>query len=343
MLRFITAGESHGKSLVAILDGMVANLPISEDEINIELQRRQQGYGRGDRMKIEADKAEIISGIRNGKTIGSPVSILIPNRSRDFFDTAFTTPRPGHADFAGANKYNQKDLRNILERASARETAARSAIGAICKKFLSIFNINVESSIIHIGGQKNFKSAIDKAKQAGDTVGGVFEIKVLNCPPGLGSYSQWDKRLSARLAQVIMSIPAIKGIEIGLGFDQAKLYGSEVHDEIIIKNGKISHKTNNAGGLEGGMTNGEPIVLRAAMKPISTLMKPLKSVDLKTKKPAFAHIERSDVCAVEAAAVVGEAMAAFEISNAMIEKFGGDSLEEIKANFTYYQKHISMV
>jgi chorismate synthase len=353
MLRFLTAGESHGKALIAILDGMVANLPLTTEDINPDLSRRQGGYGRGGRMKIEKDEAEILSGIRLGKTIGSPIAVMIPNRSTEFFEKVVTVPRPGHADLAGALKYNQKDIRNVLERASARETAARVAVGAICKRFLSEFKMKFSSSIVHIGGQsdeKKWKKAIDEAKNAGDTLGGVFQIEISNCPPGLGSFMQWDRRIDGRLALALMSIPAIKGVEIGLGFEQAKLPGSKVHDEIYYLpagrhggKGKFFHKTNNAGGLEGGVTNGETVILKAAMKPISTLAKPLKSVDLATKKPTEAFVERSDVSAVEAAAVVGEAVSAFEIANALIDKFGGDSLEETKDNFTAYQKRISVI
>jgi chorismate synthase len=346
MLRFLTAGESHGKALIAILDGMVANLPLTADDINPDLSRRQGGYGRGGRMKIEKDEAEILSGVRLGKTIGSPIAIMIPNRSIEFFEKVVTVPRPGHADLAGAIKYNQKDIRNILERASARETAARVAVGAVCKKFLSEFNIKISSSIGHIGGQseeKKWKKAIDDAGAAGDTLGGIFQVEISNCPAGLGSFTQWDRRLDGRLALALMSIQAIKGVEIGLGFEQAKLPGSKVHDEIFFAKGKFTHRTNNAGGLEGGVTNGEVIILKAAMKPISTLTKPLKSVDLITKKPVEAFVERSDITAVEAAAVIGEAVSAFEIANAMMEKFGGDSLEETKDNFSSYQKRVSVI
>jgi len=342
----MTAGESHGKALIAVLDGMVANLPLSHDDINPDLARRQEGYGRGGRMKIEKDAVDILSGVRFGKTMGSPIALMIPNRSTEFFDKIVTIPRPGHADLAGSLKYNQKDIRNILERASARETAARVAVGAVCKKFLGEFKIKVSSSIVHIGGEsaeKNWKKAIDEARETGDTLGGVFQVEIKNCPPGLGSFAQWDRRLDGRLALALMSIQAIKGVEIGLGFEQAKLPGSKVHDAILYKEGKFSHSSNNAGGLEGGVSNGEPIVLKAAMKPISTLTKPLKSVDLTTKKPSEAYVERSDVSAVEAAAVVGEAVTAFEIANAMIEKFGGDSLEETKDNFSAYQKRVSML
>ena len=346
MLRFMTAGESHGKALVAILDGMIAHLPLSEDDLGADLARRQGGAGRGDRMKVEKDLADIISGVRKGQTMGSPIAILIQNKAREKWEEPFTQLRPGHADLAGALKFNQKDLRDILERSSARETAARVAIGAICRKFLAEFNIKVSSSIIHIAGKSSsieIQNIIEKAKKEGDSLGGVFEIKAENLPPGLGSFTQWDQRLGGRLAGAGMSIPAVKGVEIGLGFSATRLPGSKVHDEIYYEKGKFFRKTNNAGGLEGGMTNGEPILIRAAMKPISTLIKPLKSVDLKTKKAVEAHVERADVCAVEAAGVIGEAMAAFELARAMLEKFGGDSLEEVKANFFSYQKRLSVL
>jgi chorismate synthase len=346
MLRFLTAGESHGKALVALLDGMVANLPLSPEDIDRDLARRQTGYGRGERMKIESDKVEILSGVRQGKTMGSPIALLIPNRSTELFEQIVTVPRPGHADLAGALKFDQKDIRNVLERASARETAVRVAVGAVCRKFLSEFKISVSSSVVHIGGQTSeaaWKKAIDETKTAGDSLGGVFQIEAKGCPAGLGSYTQWDLRLDGKLAQALMSIPAIKGVEIGLGFEQTKLPGSKVHDEILYENGRFSHKTNNAGGLEGGVTNGEPIILKAAMKPISTLVKPLKSVDLRSKKAVEAHVERSDTCAVEAASVVGEAVVAFEIAQALLLKFGGDSLEEAKDNFSSYQKRLAMI
>ncbi len=297
-------------------------------------------------MKIEKDEAKILSGVRLGKTMGSPITILVPNHSTDFFNKVVTVPRPGHADLAGALKYGQKDVRNILERASARETAARVAIGAICQKFLSEFKIKVTGSVNHIGGEtdKNkWKAMIDQARRSGDTLGGVFEVIVSNCPPGLGSHTQWDRRLDGSLSQALMSIQAVKGVEIGLGFVQTELLGSQVHDEIIYNKGKFSRKTNHAGGIEGGMTNGEPIIIRAAMKPISTLTKPLKSVDLRTKRAVNAFVERSDVTAVEAAAVVGEAAVAFEIGRALIEKFGGDSLAEIKNNYFSYQKRLRMI
>ncbi len=387
MLRYLTAGESHGKALNAILEGMVANLSLSPEDINKELARRQKGYGRGGRMKIEKDEVQILSGVRFGKTLGSPISFLIMNidwnswrdimslESRASAPETITKLRPGHADLAGCLKYNQKDIRNILERASARETAARVAVGAIARKLLSEFNIVVGSHVVQIGKarmenrewrmgklqdllkksensdvrcgddkvSKQMMTEIDKARKEGDSVGGVFEVVVLGCPPGLGSHVHWDRKLKTRLAAALMSVQAVKGVEIGLGFEASSLPGSKVHDEILYEKGKFSHKTNNAGGLEGGITNGEPIVLRAAVKPIATLMKPLKSVDLKTKKVVDALVERADVCAVPAAGVVGEAVVAFEIANSMLEKFGGDSLEEIKANLRNYLGQASKI
>ncbi|MFC1571943.1 chorismate synthase, partial [Candidatus Margulisiibacteriota bacterium] len=306
-MRYLTAGESHGKALVAVLEGCPANLPLSEKEINHELARRQQGYGRGERMKIEADKAEILSGIRKGKTLGSPIALRIANSSTELFEKTVTQLRPGHADLAGALKYNQKDIRNILERASARETATRVAIGAIAKRLLSEFKINISSRVAQIGGatdEKKWKTMLDQTKEAGDTLGGIFEVTVTGVPVGLGSHVHWDRKLDGNLARALMSLQAIKGVEIGLGFGVADQPGSKVHDEIFYSKEKgFSHKTNNAGGLEGGITNGEPIIVRAAVKPISTLKKPLKSVDLVSKKAAQAHVERSDVSAVEPAAV----------------------------------------
>lgn len=347
MLRYLTAGESHGKALTAILEGCPANLPLTTADIDRDLARRQLGYGRGLRMKIEKDKVEILSGLRKGKTIGSPISILIPNKSTELFEKAITSLRPGHADLAGAIKYNQKDVRNILERASARETAARVAIGAVARRLLFESRIRANSKVVEIGGAKEikeWKSAIDQARADGDTLGGIFEIMVTGVPAGLGSYVQWDRRLDGNLARAVMAIPAVKGVEIGLGFSVAKLPGSKVQDEIFYVKGKgFHHRTNNAGGLEGGVTNGEPIVLRVAMKPIATLGKPLKSVDLLTKKAVSAHVERADICAVEAAAVIGEAVVLLEIANAFLEKFGGDSLEEITDNFSAYQKRSSVL
>jgi chorismate synthase len=347
MLRYLTAGESHGKALVAILEGCPANLVLAAADIEKDLARRQLGYGRGERMQIEKDEVEILSGIRKGKTIGSPIALLIPNKSTALFEKVVTQLRPGHADLAGSLKYNQKDARNILERASARETAARVAVGAIARKLLAEFGVKITSRVVEIGGagvHKMWEKLIDHSREVGDSLGGIFEVTVDKVPPGLGSHVHWDRRLDGNLARALMSIQAIKGFEIGLGFAQVRMPGSKVHDEIYYQKGKgFYHKTNNAGGLEGGMTNGEPIILRAAMKPIATLKKPLKSVDLLSKRAISAHVERSDICAVEAAAVIGEAVTAFEVAKAFIEKFGGDSLQEMSANYKAYQKLVSML
>ncbi|MBU4376966.1 MAG: chorismate synthase [Candidatus Omnitrophica bacterium] len=370
MLRYLTAGESHGKALLAILEGMPSGLKIPADFINNELKKRQSGYGRGERMKIEADKAEILSGLRNGETIGSPISLLIKNADARIDELPkIHSPRPGHADLAGAMKYGRRDMRDILERSSARETAARVALGAVCKIFLSEFDIDIFSHVIHIGGidahtsgqtlaevkntasgsilrcadkaaEKLMCEEIDKASSAGDTLGGIFEVVITGQPPGLGSHVQWDRKLDGRLAMGVMSIQAIKGVEIGAGFSLAKRMGSKSHDEIIYKDGRFRRSTNNAGGIEGGITNGEPVVIRAAMKPISTLKNPLKSVDIITKEVTSAALERSDICAVPSASVVAEGVCAFEIAGAFLEKFGSDALGEITKN---YQNYIKML
>ena len=344
MLRYLTAGESHGSAEVAILEGCPANLPLKDSDINSELARRQEGYGRGARMAIEKDKVKILSGIRKGKTMGSPIALLIPNKSTNFFNIPFTQVRPGHADLAGAQKYNQKDVRTILERASARETAAKVAIGAIAKRLLAEFKIKVESKVLAIGGETRpdqWKALVDYARDDGDTLGGLLEVIVSGAPAGLGTHVHWDRRLDGLLAQAVMAIPAIKSVEIGLGKEVASLPGSRVHDEIFYSKAKgFYRKTNNAGGLEGGMTNGEPIVVRAAMKPIATLRKPLATVDYATKKETTAFVERSDVCAVEPAAVIGEAVVAIEIANALLEKFGGDVLEDTLKSYKSYVSRI---
>lgn len=388
-LRFLTSGESHGKGLIGILEGIPSGLPLASEDIDRELKRRQAGYGRGGRMKIEKDRAEIISGVRWGKTIGSPISLLIENRDWKNWQEAMssdakyansippvTRPRPGHADLTGALKYDHKDIRNILERSSARETAMRVAIGAVAKKFLSEFRINIGSYVIQIGNIKTqdskariqnsdyellFQKAensevrcpdeitsqkmielIDIAIKNGDTIGGVFEIFATGIPVGLGSHIQWDKRLDGQIAQALMGIQAIKGVEIGTGFEMADRFGSEVMDEIFYQKTDFGfyRKTNHAGGIEGGMTNGMPIVIRAAMKPIPTLRKPLRSMDIITKEPFEAAYERSDTCAVPAAAVIGEAMTAIVIANAFLEKFGGDSILETKRNYDGYLKYL---
>lgn len=371
MLRFLTAGESHGKCLVGILEGMPSGLKIEKVKIDQELARRQKGYGRGLRMKIEKDKVEILSGLRKGKSIGSPIALLIKNK--DFSIDSLPSvvcPRPGHADLAGALKYNTKDIRDILERASARETAMRVAIGAICKTFLQKFRIEIISHVVKIGevcarteklsfnqirqniaksctscadnsAEREMVREIDRAKAAGDSLGGIFELIAANLPFGLGSYSHWERRLDAKIAQALMSIPAVKGVELGAGFLGASLRGSQVHDAIFYTKGEgYFRKTNRAGGLEGGMSNGEPLVVRCAMKPIATLKRPLSSVDIRSKQQVLAVVERADVCAVPAAGVVGEAAIAFCLAEACLEKFGGDSLTEIKRNYQGYLKQI---
>jgi len=383
MLRYLTAGESHGELLLGIIEGLPAGLLIRITDIDRDLSRRQNGYGRGGRMSIEKDVVKIYSGVRWGRTLGSPIGLAVRNkdwenwRSKMSADPAFlntaeqvTRPRPGHADLAGALKYGMTDIRNVLERSSARETAMRVAIGAVAKRFLEEFGISVMSHVLAIGGvyakvpkgsadelkkraeaselrttdpdaEKRMRRRIDEARTAGDTLGGVFEVIISGAPVGLGSHVHWDRKLDARLAGALMSVQAIKGVEVGSGFGVANRPGSQVHDEIFWneKSGFL-RKTNHAGGIEGGMTNGEPITLRAAMKPIPTLMKPLRSVDLETKKPFKASVERSDVCAVPAAAVVAEAAAAFEIASAVAEKFGGDSIDEMKRNYEEYQRHL---
>jgi chorismate synthase len=383
MLRYLTAGESHGELLMGIIEGMPAGLLIRITDIDNDLSRRQTGYGRGGRMKIEKDSVKIYTGVRWGRTLGSPIGLMIRNKDWDnwrfkmspdpaFLNTAepVTRPRPGHADLAGALKYDAADIRSILERSSARETAMRVAVGAVAKRLLDEFGISITSHVIAIGGvyakgeklslkeirkraevselrcadhqaEKRMKLKIDEAARAGDSLGGIYEIIVSGVPVGLGSHTHWDRKLDGRLAAAVMSIQAMKGVEIGSGFGVANKPGSEVHDEIFWgPKGGFFRKTNHAGGIEGGMSNGEDITLRAAMKPIPTLMKPLRSVDLGTKRPFKAAVERSDVCAVPAAAVVGEAVTAFEIAAAMIEKFGGDSIDEMKRNHEQYRKQL---
>ena len=382
LIRYITAGESHGQALVVILEGIPSGVRLRADYINRELKRRQIGYGRGGRMQIEKDKVKILSGIRQGKTLGSPIALLIPNldwgnwdkvmavEKRDEEIPSLTHPRPGHADLAGGIKYGFYDLRNVLERASARETAARVAAGAVCRKVLEEFDIYLYSRVIRIGREKDesewnlifdryplieksvlrcgereaeerMKRLIDEAKKKGDTLGGVFEVVATGLPVGLGDYIQWDLKLDARLAMALMSIQAIVGVEIGLGFETAKRFGSEVQDEILYQKEKgFYRKTNNCGGIEGGMSNGEPLVVRAAMKPLSTLAKPFSSVDVVSKKKVKAAKERSDVCAVPAASVIGEAVVGIEIARAMREKFSGDSLAEMKRNYLSYQDYV---
>ena len=383
MLRFETAGESHGECLVATLTGLPAGVPVSLDTVNHELWRRQQGYGRGGRMKIETDRAEIVAGVRHSQTIGSPVAILIRNRDWQNWTEALpvedtdgagdrkkpvTRPRPGHADLAGAIKYNFHDARYILERASARETTARVAIGAIAKAFLSPFGIDIASHVIAVGGvrlerlaaweevsamrerqeillgcvdaetERRMKEVVDQAYRTGDTLGGVFEVSAHGVPPGLGSHTTWDARLDGRLAQAVVSIQAVKGVEVGFAEENAASFGSQVQDTIHYDREarRFTRGANRAGGLEGGITNGQDVVVRGFLKPISTLRRPLESVDLATREPALAAYERSDVCVVPAAGVIGEAMVALVLAQAFLEKFGGDSLHETKRNFEGY-------
>ena len=352
--RFLTAGESHGKGLTAIIEGIPSGFEINPDFINAELKRRQQGYGRGGRMKIETDTVEILSGIRFGKTLGSPVALFIKNKDfenwekimsinpQDYTEEkSFSAYRPGHADFAGSVKYNQKDLRNILERSSARQTAIEVAVGAVAKQILNTLDISCSSKILQIGKAANeadFHKEIDTAKESGDTLGGKIEVIFSGLPVGLGSHVHWDRKLDGRVAQAVMSIPAIKAVEIG--DNPLGLTGSEYHDEMYLEGGKVVRKTNHAGGIEGGMTNGENLVVKAIMKPIPTLRKPLNTVDSSTMQETQAHFERSDTCAVEACAVVAEARIACVLVNEILLKFGGDSLEEILKNKEHGKDHI---
>ena len=334
--RFLTSGESHGKCLTAIIEGLPAGLDIDTGFINSELKRRQQGYGRGDRMNIESDQVEILSGVRFGKTLGSPLTLVIYNKDWENWqkvmsvnpedesdEKAFYTYRPGHADYAGSIKYNHKDLRNVLERSSARKTAIEVAVGAVAKLLLKTYGITCSSKILQIGHGKTeeeFHSEIDRAKEAGDTLGGKFEVVFNNLPVGLGSYVHWDRALDGRIAQAVMSIPAIKSVSFGNGELAYEISGSNFHDEMFLDNGKIVRKTNNAGGIEGGMTNGEPLVVRAVMKPIPTMRTPLKTVDSSSMTETEAHFERSDTCAVEACSVVAEARIACVLANEIMMK-----------------------
>ena len=378
-LRFMTAGESHGPCLTAILEGLPAGLCIDMEAVNADMARRQQGYGRGGRMRIEKDRAEILSGVRFGETLGGPITLRVVNRDWENWTERMsvlgepvgpkvTAARPGHADITGYKKYARRDIRDILERSSARETAMRVAVGAVCKQFLRAFGIEVVSHVTKIGGisvdedkvdrkrvgrtdselncydadaEERMKSRIREAKEAGDTLGGIFEVIVRGVPLGLGSHIQWDRRLDARLAAALMSIQAVKGVEIGLGFSCADLPGSRVHDELYLDgDGRCYRRTNRAGGLEGGMSNGEDIILRAVMKPIPTLMKPLHSVDVENRKEVLACKERSDTCAVSAASVVGEAMAAFVVAQSFCEKFGNDAMVDVLSAFGDYGNRI---
>ena len=368
-LRYFTAGESHGQCLVGVVEGLPAGLTLDLEAINRDLARRQKGYGRGGRMKIETDQAEVLSGIRLGETIGSPVTLMVKNKDFKINELpAVTKPRPGHADLAGVIKYDRQDARDILERASARETTMRVAVGALCKLLLAEAAIDLIGHIVALGpvqantdgltfqqvrerseasetrcadpeAEKKMIEAIDAAKANGDTLGGIFEVVAVGVPIGLGSHVQWDRKLDANIARALMSIQAIKGVETGIGFEAARRFGSQVHDEILPANqGLLTRASNNAGGFEGGMTNGQPVVVRAAMKPLSTLMKPMRSVDLKTQEEVKATVERSDVCAAPAAAVIGEAVVAFELAKALLDKFGGDSVRELKRNLEGYRE-----
>ncbi|MBI1884883.1 MAG: chorismate synthase [Chloroflexi bacterium] len=381
-LRFLTAGESHGKGLSVVIEGVPAGLPLSEEYIAVDLRRRQGGYGRSKRQEIEQDRAELTGGVRHGLTLGGPIAMFIRNRDWENWQDVMqpepaerevnkvTRLRPGHADLPGTMKYGFDDVRNVLERASARETAARVAAGAVCRRFLEEFGIEVHSHTVSIGdvqaqadaepgwaaveessvrcadpqaGERMVR-AIDAAREAGDTLGGVFEVRAGGVPIGLGSHVHWDRKLDGRLAQAVMSIHAVKGVEIGGGFALTAAPGSEAHDVILPPerwDGRPWRRaTNRAGGLEGGMTNGEPVVVRGALKPISTLSKPLPSVDLRTAEEVRAHYERSDVCTVPAAGVIGEAMVCIVLAEAMLEKFGGDSLDETKRNYEAYVRTI---
>lgn len=387
MLRFLTAGESHGASLVAVVEGLPAGVPVDASFITRELHRRQLGYGRGGRMKIESDTAELLSGVRHGKTIGAPIALRLENRDwanwkealpiEDAPDLAdkqrpLTEPRPGHADLAGCLKFNLHDARYVLERASARETAARTAVGALAKLFLREFGIEVLSHVIAVGRvrlerevaweeiqkvcvnldsplrcvdaktEDAMKAEVDKALKAGDSVGGIFEVVAHPVPPGLGSHAQWDMKLDGQLAQAVMSLQAVKAVEIGAGVASATSYGSEVHDAIGYdkERRRFTRGANHAGGLEGGITNGEDVIVRGYLKPISTLRRRLASVNLVTKGPVEAAYERSDVCVVPAAGVAGEAMVALVLARALLEKFGGDTLEETRRNFDAYLEQL---
>ena len=380
-LKFLTAGESHGQGLLGILDGMLAGLEISEDYIGVQLARRQMGYGRGGRMKIEKDHAEIWCGVRHGKTLGAPVGLIIRNKDWDNWTRKMsvdpvdgqirkvTLPRPGHADLAGVQKYEFDDIRNVLERSSARETTMRVGLGSVCRKLLEEIGIEVGSRVVQIHDikdesvskispnqlskmadaspvrclDKEVESAmvktIDNAKASGDSVGGIFEVIANGLPYGLGAHTQWDRKLHTRISAMLMSVNAFKGIEIGEGFGGAEKFGSEVHDEIGHDGEKFIRYSNNAGGIEGGMSNAQPIVIRMAMKPIPTLIKPLHSVDIHSKEKKDAHKERTDSCAVPAASIIAESMLCFVLADALLEKFGGDSVDQLKAHMDASAKY----
>ena len=380
-LKFLTAGESHGQGLLGILDGMLAGLEISEDYIGVQLARRQMGYGRGGRMKIEKDRAEIWCGVRHGKTLGAPVGLIIRNKDWENWTRKMsvnpidneirkvTLPRPGHADLAGVQKYGFDDIRNVLERSSARETTMRVGLGSVCRKLLEEVGIEVGSRVVQIHDvkdeslsdispnqlsktadassvrclDKEVESAmiktIDDAKASGDSVGGIFEVIANGLPYGLGAHTQWDRKLHTRISAMLMSVNAFKGIEIGEGFGGAEKFGSEVHDEIGHDGEKFIRYSNNAGGIEGGMSNAQPIVIRMAMKPIPTLIKPLHSVDIHSKEKKDAHKERTDSCAVPAASIIAESMLCFVLADALLEKFGGDSVVQLKAHMDATAKY----
>ena len=385
MLRMLTVGESHGKALVAVLEGLPAGVPVEPDALEHQLARRRHGHGRGGRQRFESDRFEILAGVRHGRTMGSPIAVTIPNLE---FDGKYaelmgvtgevepakklTRPRPGHADLAGSQKYGFDDVRNVLERASARETAARMTAGTFCRWFLAELGLEIVSHVVRIGSVKAPASApaplpsdvaavdrspvrcfdpksskamvaeIDRLRKARDTVGGMFEVLAYGAPPGLGSYVHYDRKLDGRLAQALMAIQSVKGVEVGDGFATAAKPGSRAHDEIVVHDGRVTRKTARAGGIEGGMSTGEPIRVRAAMKPLSTVPKPLVTIDIATGEAAVAIKQRTDVCAVPAGGVVGESVVAFELADAMLEKFGGDSLEQTRANLFAYREGLAL-
>ncbi len=360
MLRWLTAGESHGPQLTVVIEGLPSGLAISEDDLRKDLARRQGGHGRGGRQKIETDFARIVSGVRGGFTIGSPVTLVLENKdhvnwtaemtasTEGYAPKPVTRLRPGHADLAGALKYGHTDVRNVLERSSARETATRVAAGGVARKLLGHFGVEILSFTQSIGrtdigfdGVNPDTVTVEEIEAWGDTLGGTFRIIARGVPLGLGSYVHWDRKLDGRLAQAVLSINAIKGVEFGAGFEGSARPGSEFHDQIDFEDGRFRHLTNRAGGLTGGVTNGEPIDLRVAIKPISTMKKPMQSIDLKTKEKVEAHYERSDVCVVPAAGVIGEAVVALTLADAFLEKFGGDSMTELERNYRSYMESIA--
>jgi len=368
VLSFVTAGESHGPCLLAVVTGLPYGAPVDLDFVNEELRRRQGGYGRGPRMRMEEDRAEILTGVRHGKTLGSPLTLRIPNRVSNAEELPpLTRPRPGHADLAGALKFGTSDARDVSERASARETAARVAAGALAHGFLKCFAIRAVGYVVELGGRKaardagsadeavglrsssefyslesardaEWRALVDEVRGDGDSIGGVFEVAAWGLPPGLGSHAGWELKLDGALARALMSVQTVKAVEVGLGVEAARRRGSDMHDEIVAG---LERTRNNAGGIEGGMTNGQPLVVRAACKPISTLRKPLRSVDLQTGREETAAVERSDVTVVPAASVIGEAMVAFELARAFLDKFGGDTYDETRERFDAFQEKIS--